>query len=243
MTFRKEHPFIKVFETVLDGAARKYQNIYYPATYYFIMVEFDYLGEGEYTKRDENVKKLANELRSKNVPAFDALRDYIGKVYHTSKKFAKRPGENTASDVVSLGAAENCMDVGVAYCALARELGIPALFVYTVKENSLKNWLIDGNSNHIIAHPFVHILHEGEHKMYDPLHAFVDESNSFDILNDGTYTYVEVGRGVDPSAIHLRVPDGFHPSPINLSKKEDLIKVLGQLFEAEYKQSETKPSK
>ena len=116
--------------------------------------DLTFLEEGEYTKRNYLVRKIAKELKQSDKTLWGAISRYIAGLRSNDSNKSEVFRRRTASEILESGYVTGCTDIALAFIVLARELGIPTRYVGTFD----KQWLQDTNATGIhIGHIFVDI--------------------------------------------------------------------------------------
>lgn len=180
--------------------------------------DLTFLEEGKFTKRNDSVKETAKKLKQSNRTLWRAASEHVASLrYDNSNKydvFRKR----TASEILESGYVVGCTDIGLAFIALARELGIPTKYVETLNER----WLQDANAKGIQGHIFVDVNIDGNWRAYEPKRGFTPENN----YSMNGENYIEVGKGLDFSEVHIKENGVYRSEPTNLQSLDDLNKAV-----------------
>ena len=164
--------------------------------------------EGNFTRRYEIVKSTAEGLGSISVstskPAWRVITDYLagfnGPLSEKTKQSQFR--QRTASEIIASRRLNGCTERALAFLALSREMRVPALYVETFE----KAWLERESGDEFNGHIFVDLKIDGEWKPYETKRGFPKDGRYF---REDT-EYVEVGKGIDFSAVYVRQPDGTY---------------------------------
>jgi len=178
--------------------------------------DLNFLGEGRFTRRDDFVILIAERLRESPRTPWGSVSEYVNGLKldetHKYSLFRKR----TASEILRSGFVTGCTDEALAFIILSRELGIPTIYVETLNEN----WLKNPESNGVSGHVFVNIPFRGDWKVYDLKRGFTKD-NDYTL---GGERYIEIGKGLDFSEIHLKEKNGYESKPVSVQALKDLRK-------------------
>lgn len=163
-----------------------------------MLEDLNFLGEGEYTKKDEKISKIARELKKSNKNYLMAISNYVSGLEYKPNNFL---GINlfrgrSASTILKSRFVTGCTDNALAFIVLARELGIPTKYVETISEE----WLQKNNSEKIQGHVFAEVFFDGIWRKYEPEKGFTPHKDY--IINEKRY--IEIGNGLDFSEVYLK---------------------------------------
>ena len=106
-----------------------------------------YLGEGEFTKQDESVRKVSSQMKGKYVDS--QIADFMKYLQRkTREKFPNGIREEqkielwrkrSAGEIIHDEFVTGCTDSALVYITLSRAKGIPAIYVETIEEGYLRN--------------------------------------------------------------------------------------------------------
>ncbi len=187
--------------------------------------------KGKFTRRRDIVKGIARGLKESTSSEWRAITDYLdtfrGPLDEKTKgsEFRKR----TASEILASRRLNGCTDRALAFLALSREMRVPALYVETFERTCLER----GSGDDFKGHIFVDLEIDGYWLPYDIETGFVDQEersgDGFEYHVQG-FRYVEVGKGVDFSAVYIRQPDGtYSEQPVAMDGLPKLRKLRADL--------------
>lgn len=167
--------------------------------------DINFLECGRFTKRDSVINNYAKKFSRDNLCE-------ISQKIRSLKRVDGLPFRSrTASEILSSGIVSGCTDQALVFLTLVRELGIPAAYVETLRND----WLESPNQP-VLGHIFAELFIGGRWKHYDPSSDF-----SEGYIHVGR-EYVEIGRGLDFSEIYLKDPQTgiYKPLPVSLDSVE-----------------------
>lgn len=191
-----------------------------------------FLGEGNFSIRDPVVKDAAETINSYSSDNY--LSPEKAKIQKMNFFFRREMGdgslggnwfmggthgrERTASEIIQAGNFENCVDRGLLWVTLARELGIPARYAETFDEYSFEK---KGKTKfHVFADFFI----DGEWVASDPGHGF---NHRKDLYFHGGSVYAKIADGLDHSSLYL--PGSRRP--IGVYNREQLKRLALQKYD------------
>ena len=201
---RNKYPAISDFIPVLV-AKLKEQNLVKPPAKgsdlgvfpgYFENVDYKkletFLVNGEQTKANSEIKTIAAQFNNKK--DISTLQEIFR---WTSKNLRYGPGEKfgrTSTQIIGSRIATGCTDYGLAFATLAREKGIPTVFVQTARIDWIQD-LVSGSSqaNSIRGHILVEVFVDGKWYLVDSTAGklFLDYDKDNMSLCDGYYTFAK----------------------------------------------------
>lgn len=173
------------------------------------------LEEGEFTKRDEIVRKKAQKILIER-SIYGSISRYVANELVLENKKEGIFRRRTASEILDSGYTTGCTDSALAFLVLARQLGLPTLFV----ESFEKNWLLGDQKGIIQGHIFIDLLMDGEWNSYEPKRGFCREG-----YNLKEKIYCPVAKGVDFSELYVLKNGIYRKDPIELQTCEQLRKL------------------
>jgi len=188
---------------------------------YKMIEQLTFLEEGNFTKRDDVIKRLADRLIYSNSNILESISDYIRKelMYDPTKK-SEIFRQRTASEIIKSCSVTGCTDVGLTFIAISRELGIPTKYVETFEDK----WLLN-TTEMISGHIFVDVRINDLWHAYEPLNGFTKD-NMY-ITRFGKF--VEVGKGLDFSELYLKYNDGYSTESVCLQSLSQMRKLVASL--------------
>ena len=173
--------------------------------------QLTFLEEGKFTKIDETIKEIAKHMASEPSP-FRAMSEKVSKLRYISETtewdllFRKRTG----SEVLNSGRTTGCTDDALAFIVMARALGVPARYVEALSEDWVKGRI---PLSPIKGHVFVEIEVDGKWRVYDPVTGYTPDNRL--VLH--SVSYIEIGKGLDFSAIYVNDGEKYESKPIDIS--------------------------
>jgi transglutaminase-like putative cysteine protease len=180
--------------------------------------DLTFLEEGEYTARTYLVRSIAGELKESKRTPWGAVSGYVAGLRHDNSDKGNLFRKRTASEILESRYVTGCTDTALAFIVLARELRIPTRYVETFDAD----WLQDTNANGIQGHIFVDVLSNGQWRVYEPKNGFTKDNN----YTMNGRKYVEVGKGLDFSAVYIKENGVYRPQPTNLQSLDEAIRVF-----------------
>src|SRR3989338_737185 len=179
--------------------------------------DLTFLESGAYTPRDATVLTIAKSLRKLQVSSRKAVSEYLSRELHLDESqkdtlFRRR----TASQILDSGFATGCSDYALAFTALARALDIPTKWVDTFEAS----WIADPRAQSIRGHVFVDVLAGNTWSAYEPLRGFTP-GGSYSLNGRA---YIEVGKGLDFSAVYLKEEGMYRSTPTNLQRFDEALR-------------------
>lgn len=180
-----------------------------------------FLEEGEFTRRGDVVKRVAEELRRQDGSPRKAIGGYVGKLKWDETKKGELGRGRTAEQVLQSGFVTGCTDVALAFIVLARALGIPTRYVETLESA----YVMGDREIPIRGHSFTDVLTRNGWRVYEPIQGF---------NRDNTYTldgrpYEVVGKGLDFSELYLIDKGEIAEEPIRLLARGEMLRIKGRM--------------
>lgn len=175
----------------------------------------DFLGEAEFTKRDEKVQEALREalfLRERD-SLYGKISFYLVDVLKNEEADLKLFRKRTASEIIVSGVIKGCSEAGLVFCAMAREASIPTKYVETFKLRRLTN-----PSFRIEGHVFVDLFLDKNWISYEPKKGFIQRQGYW--LKEEEY--FPVARGLDFSQLFLISGHSYEPLPVRLDSIDEL---------------------
>lgn len=97
----------------------------------------DFLGEGTFTKRDDFVRGVAEDLKKSDRSLLYEISEHVGDLKWDMSDKGELRNKRTGSEILQSGFVTGCTDVGLSFVVLARALDIPTKYV----ETFYKPWL------------------------------------------------------------------------------------------------------
>jgi len=176
------------------------------------------------TQLDSTVLKVAGEIQA-NAPqqgmsVLRGISNYIRSMQHDTNHKDELFRQRSADEIIESGFYTGCTDRALAFLAIAKAAGIPALYVETMKEDTLGKPGA-GMQGHVFTN--IYDAQEQSWRIYEPIEGFKD---SYDLAGN---RYVGVGAGADFSQLHLINKDGqMAPQPMVVDSVDKLVAVAKQ---------------
>lgn len=184
--------------------------------------ELTFLEEGKFTKQDRSIREVAWEIMKNYDDPLKSITDYIILNIKDSKEDkAEMWRKRSASEIIKSRKSTGCSDIGIVFCALAREMGYATAYVETLEEE----WLNNPSEEHVSGHIFVKIKTADGWKIYEPKRGFIDDY----VLKhkDGKINkYIEIGCGLDFNEVYLKTKTGYTEDPVSLLTIQNLKDVV-----------------
>lgn len=193
-----------------------------------------FLTNGDQTKSNSEIRTIATQFNNKK--DLSTLREIFR---WTQQNLQYGPGEKfgrTSAEIIRTRIATGCTDYGLAFATLAREKGIPTVFLQTARIDWIHHLLAGSpQANMIQGHILVEVFVDGDWHLLDSTAGklFLDYDKSNLSLCDGYYTFaksIEVwDSGVlderENSQVMWTLFRGFNPA-LYQNPKYDYIDLL-----------------
>lgn len=196
-----------------------------PTQMHLSVMPWDRMAEGEYIRSDATVKKLADTLlvkaRENGTSVLKEISGYLKELKHDVSNKKQLFRKRSASEIIASGIETGCTDRGLVFLALAKEAGIPAVYVETFKKDSLGT-----PSAGMEGHVFVNVYD----KQHDQWHIYEPVTGYMDSYKLGGAEYVPVGFGKDHSTAYLFNDLGKISSTPKRLDNEDTLREAARAF-------------
>ncbi len=160
-------------------------------------MQFETMQPGIYAKRDAVTAHLATRLRAQAVEnggsVLPEISAYLKNLPHDTSSKEQTFRKRTASEVIVSGYQTGCTDRSVVFLALAGELGLPAVYVETLRKDSLSMERA-GLDGHVFTK--IYDAQQRQWHIYDPVNGY---KQTYEL---GGEAYLPVAMGRDHSAAY-----------------------------------------
>ncbi len=185
-----------------------------------------YLGEGKFTCKGDACIAAANKITGEY--RIMEINKYIESLETKKKRWWRK--RRTADKIIRDGFVTDSVDQALVFVTLARMEKFPTAYVETVSEDFLE----DPDSRVLDRRVFVDIYQLHQWVPCDPVHGRVSKKEKTYFSEPDNKRYIEIGRGLDFSEIHV---NGIHvdepEGSIKLKKNRHIIKLIKRMKKTE----------
>jgi hypothetical protein len=152
-----------------------------------------FLQTGEQTKATTSIKELAGKVDT-NINDLEVVKDIFHVVHNAADVVSEGEKFSLTADQILKRGFTGCTDFGLVYAAVARELGIPTVFVQTARVDWIDDYLKQNkNMNSIRGHIFVELYINSKWYLVDSTNGklFLDYDRNNPALPDGYYVFAK----------------------------------------------------
>ncbi|MEI6731707.1 MAG: transglutaminase domain-containing protein [archaeon] len=197
-----------------------------------------YLQHGKYTAPGKVVSEKVVECKKlfgleKRLEYITGIIRGLGVFPDSDEKYRLRRARG-AEDILASNKLTGCVDYSLILLSMVRELGIPARYVETFRQDFFDNPDKDGVSGHI----FVDLFVDGEWREYNPAKGFVpsggyhlvipEKKNELGNQHMRWHEYVPIAKGLDFSDLRLLQDGDMRGTRIAINDFDDMRKYIGE---------------